>query len=238
MSGRPAEPCTQELDRVRRRLDRERTAHVEAELVVEESSQRLSDNQLLEQIAIAANQALSLRDVLQFSLTQICEFTGWPVGHVYLAAADAGGNRLQSAHIWHAPEYERITPFRLMTERSDLAAGQELPGRVQATGQPAWAADLTEYNDSPRQGAARDCGLRTACAFPILIGSEVVAVIEFYIRTILEPDEVLMRLMSQLGLQLGRVIERKSLGRDFSQGCFSSKPIGKAVASTLLDGTD
>jgi diguanylate cyclase (GGDEF)-like protein len=36
-----------------------------------------------------------------------------------------------------------------------------------------------------------------------------VAVIEFYIRKTLEPDQVLMRLMSQIGLQLGRVIERK-----------------------------
>ena len=77
------------------------------------------------------------------------------------------------------------------------------------TGAPAWLADIAEDSNFPRQRAAQLCGLKAACAFPILNGSEVVAVIEFYIRKTLEPDQVLMRLISQIGLQLGRVIERK-----------------------------
>lgn len=207
------EACAQELGRLRRRLDRERAARLEAEIIAEKGLRELYDNQqqlkLLERIATAANQALSLPAVLQFALTQVCEFTDWPVGHVYLADTTAGAVRFHSARIWHAADSERIAEFRLLTERTNLKPGQGLPGRIQVTGAPAWLSDIAADSNFPRQCAAQRCGLIAACAFPILIGSEVVAVIEFYIRKTMEPDQVLMRLMSQIGLQLGRVIERK-----------------------------
>lgn len=208
-----ADTCAQELTRLRRRLGRERAARLEAEMIAEKGLRDLYENQqqlqLLERIATAANQTLSLRDVLQFTLTQVCEFTGWPVGHVYLTDTASGASRLYSARIWHASDFERIAEFRALTERTDFTPGQGLPGRIHLTGAPAWLSDIAEDGNFPRRCAAQLCGLKSACAFPILNGNEVVAVIEFYIRKILEPDQVLMRLMSQIGLQLGRVIERK-----------------------------
>ena len=42
-----------------------------------------------------------------------------------------------------------------------------------------------------------------------MIGKSVVAVMEFFLRQAMEPNEALLGVMSQIGLQLGRVIERK-----------------------------
>jgi diguanylate cyclase (GGDEF)-like protein len=207
------EAYAREVDRLKRRLNRERAARLEAEMIGEKGLRDLYENQqqlrLLERIATAANQALSLRDVLQFALTEVCAFTGWPVGHVHLVDTAFGTSHLHSARIWHADDFERIAEFCLVTEQTDLKSGEGLPGRIHMTGEPVWLSDITKDDNFPRQHAAQLCGLKAACAFPILIGSEVVAVIEFYIRKTLEPDQVLMRLMSQIGLQLGRVIERK-----------------------------
>jgi diguanylate cyclase (GGDEF)-like protein len=208
-----ADACAQELARLRRRLDRERIARLEAETIAEKGLRDLYENQqqlkLLEQIATAANQTLSLRDVLQFTLTQVCQFTGWSVGHVYLTDTASGASRLYSARIWHVADFEHIAEFRAVTERTALEPGQGLPGQIHVTGAPVWLSDIADDSDLPRQRAAQLCGLKAACAFPVLSGSEVAAVIEFYIRKTLEPDQVLMRLMSQIALQLGRVIERK-----------------------------
>jgi diguanylate cyclase (GGDEF)-like protein len=208
-----AHACAEEITRLRRRLDRERAARLEAETIAEKGLRDLYKNQqqleLLERIATAANETLSLRDVLQFALTQVCQFIGWPVGHVYLTDTASGASRLHSARIWHVADLERIAEFRAATELTDLEPGEGLPGRIHVTGSPVWLSDIADNSNFPRERAARLCGLKATCAFPVLNGSEVVAVIEFYIREILEPDQVLIRLMSQIGLQLGRVIERK-----------------------------
>lgn len=54
-----AEACARELDRLGRRLNRERTARLEAETIAEKGLRELYDNQqqlrLLERIATAAN---------------------------------------------------------------------------------------------------------------------------------------------------------------------------------------
>src|SRR5439155_12786309 len=44
--------------------------------------------------------------------------------------------------------------------------------------------------------------------FPVLVGSDVPAVLEFFTDKAVEPNEPLLRLMSQIGTQLGRCVER------------------------------
>ncbi|HEX6012281.1 MAG TPA: response regulator, partial [Geminicoccaceae bacterium] len=45
--------------------------------------------------------------------------------------------------------------------------------------------------------------------FPVLVGREVVAVLEFFAGEALAPDGPLLKLMANVGTQLGRVVERK-----------------------------
>ena len=52
-------------------------------------------------------------------------------------------------------------------------------------------------------------GLSSLFAFPVVIGHEVVAVLEFFSRELQTPEESMLRLMAQVGTQLGRVIERR-----------------------------
>jgi diguanylate cyclase (GGDEF)-like protein len=49
---------------------------------------------LLQEIAVAANEAANVEEAIRRSIERICEVTGWPMGHLYLTSE--GGDRLIS----------------------------------------------------------------------------------------------------------------------------------------------
>jgi signal transduction histidine kinase len=199
---------------LRRRLERERGARQQAEAVSERALRELYERklqlELLEKIATAANQAVTAEDALRLAVVEVCAFSGWDVGHVYRVEGTAAKARLRSLGIWHPAEADVHAAFRRATEESEFTRGLGLPGRTLAVGSAAWIRDVGDDDNFPRNRAAVQCGLRGACAFPVLSGDEVVAVVEFFSRVAREPDEILLHLMSQIGLQLGRAIERQS----------------------------
>jgi len=150
-----------------------------------------------------------MRDVFQYALTRICEYMAWPVGHAYFVESHDGAIRLRSTALWHARDPEKIAPFRATTEARDLAPGEGLPGRVYLSGTSTWLSDIGVETAFPRSLPAHESGIRAACAFPILVGQEIVAVIEFYNDRTVAPDEALLHLMPQVGTHLGRAVERQ-----------------------------
>lgn len=208
-----SEPGDAELVKLRRRFERERRSRKEAEAIAEAGLRSLYQEQeqlqLLEQTATFANQASSVREVMQFALDRVCAFTRWPVGHVCLASDHGNTGQLISTDIWHVPDSNRFDAFRKLTEGTEFPLGTGLPGRVAARGQSAWITDVTDDSNFPRAPLARQVGLKAAFAFPVLSGNEVVAILEFFSEVRSEPDTALLRIMSQIGTQLGRVVERK-----------------------------
>jgi len=200
-----------DLEKLQRRLDRERRARVEAEKIAETGLRELYENQtklqLLEEVAASANQATTIRESMQFAVDRICAFTGWPVGHVSLTERNGTESRILPTSIWHC-DSERFKEFREATESMPFSEGTGLPGRVLSSGSVAWINDVTQDGNFPRWRSARQVGLRAAFGFPVLTGSEVVGVLEFFSELASEPDDALLRLMSQVGTQLGRVVER------------------------------
>ena len=202
-----------ELDRLRRRIDRERLARLEAEQIAEKGLRELYEQrrslELLEAIAAAANSTTSVHDVLQFAITHVCEFKEWPVGHAYLRTRIEDADRLVPTPIWHVSNPERVEAFRRETDTTRFDLGTGLPGRVWESARPAWISNVLEDPNFPRVESARAAGLKAAFAFPVLVGDEVTAVLEFYGDKVAEPDTELLRLMYQIATQLARVIERK-----------------------------
>jgi PAS domain S-box-containing protein len=162
---------------------------------------------MLQRAVIAANEALTIEDAMQTCLAQVCAHTRWPVGHAYFAPRDATGQLVPSS-IWALQNSERFEAFRQVTERTPLAPGVGLPGRVFASGKPAWIMDVTKDSNFPRAKQAQDIGVRAGFGFPVLVGKEVVAVLEFFTPEAAAPDEALLEVMGHIGTQLGRVVER------------------------------
>ncbi len=175
-----------------------------AELAIREKSEFL---QLTQVITAAANEAASVEDAMQIALDRVCAHTGWPVGHIYLIDEVRGD--LDPTKIWHLDDPKRFKTFRRVTEATRFEPGVGLPGRVLASGRPAWIIDVTKDPNFLRAIQATKIGIRAGAAFPVLVGRQVTAVLEFFSGEAVEPYEPLLDVMAQIGTQLGRVIERK-----------------------------
>ena len=202
-----------EHQRLKRRLERERATRLEAEAIAEKGLrdlyERQQELQLLERVAAISNQSREARDVLQFAVEEVSRFHRWDTGHGFLTLPGGRDASLRSAGIWYAANPDAVKLFRRASLRSQFGQEIGLPGRAQQTGKPIWIADLALDTNFPRAGAAQACGLRSAVAFPVLCGDEVVAVLEFFGGEPRQPDNAVLDLMAQIGTQLGRVIERQ-----------------------------
>ena len=164
---------------------------------------------LLERVAVAANEAERAEDAFAVTLRAVCAHTGWPVGHVYIPAPD-GRDELLPSGIWHLDDDSGFETLRAATEATRLSKGVGLAGRVVETGEGVWIADLTD-DAAARARLANDRGVKAGFAFPVLAGHEIVAVFEFFSVDTAEPDTDLLDVMTNLGTQLGRVVERERL---------------------------
>jgi signal transduction histidine kinase/DNA-binding response OmpR family regulator/PAS domain-containing protein len=176
---------------------------------VEESLREKTEFLALNQvITAAANEAVSVEGAMQIALDQVCAQSAWPIGHAYMLA-EGRSEALVSSRVWHLDDAERFEAFRRASEASVFPSGIGLPGRVLQSGRPAWITDVTKDKKFPRASVAMEVGIKGAFAFPVLVGTEVVAVLEFFANRALEPQEALLDVAAQIGTQLGRVVERK-----------------------------
>jgi signal transduction histidine kinase/DNA-binding response OmpR family regulator/PAS domain-containing protein len=201
---------------------------------VTEIKQQTAFLELLQTVAAAANEAATIEQAMRFCLDRICTHTGWPVGHAHVPAEDGTGDLLPTA-IWHLDDPKRFERFRTATEGLRFAAGVGLPGRVLARGEPAWIIDATEDPDFPRAEAAAAAGIRAGFAFPVLAGREVVAVLEFFAGEAIAPDEPLLKVMANIGAQLGRVVERQRAEDALRQAKEGAEEASRAKSSFLAN---
>jgi len=162
---------------------------------------------LLQEIAIGANEAESVLQALQVALGLICAHTDWPVGHAYLL--DEESEELVTSGIWHVEENTNFETFRRVTEETRFSSGIDLPGRVLKRKRPAWISDVTKDPNFPRAKMAEEIGVCGGFAFPVMSGKRVLGVLEFYSRKNEDPQARLLEIMTAVGMQLGRVIERE-----------------------------
>jgi signal transduction histidine kinase len=193
---------------LREELEAERNARREAERIAEENARALYDRQdeleLLEMVAASSNEATAIEPALGAAIVYVCAHMRWPVGHAYLA--DPGSGALMPTGVWYLEDEPRFAAFRDVTERR-VALG--LPTRVVEAGEPAWVADVATEPGFGRAEVATSAGLRSGFAFPVLMGTQTVGALEFFSDRVTEPDPVLLALMAQIGVQLGRVVERE-----------------------------
>ena len=156
--------------------------------------------------ARAMAEAATIRDAMPNVLQAVCQGLHWDWGALWTVAAD--GQTLRCAETWHAPDLD-ISRFESGSRHAEVPRGKGLPGRIWASGKPAWVKDVWEDSYHPRLVLAREEGLRSALGFPIRMGKEFLGVMEFLSRKVREPDEETLHLLATLGSQVGQFIHRK-----------------------------
>lgn len=187
------------------------TRDVTARRRVEEALRRESALvQAFRTVAIAANESKTLAEAARVALRELCTFSGWPLGHLYVRA----GDRMEPSDVWHPADPSAYRAFRDATMATPLARGIGLPGRVLASARPLWIVDVSRDANFPRAAAARACGLGGGFAFPILVDNEVEAVLEFFNEAPADPDPQLLDILANVAVLLGRVVERERNDRE------------------------
>ncbi len=146
-------------------------------------------------------------------MTEVCRHFGWPVGHAYLPAEDGSGE-LAPSTIWHLADPKGFAAFQRVTMATRFAPGVGLPGRVLAQRAPLWIRDVTQDSNFPRATVVKNIGVKGGFGFPVLVGTEVAAILEFYSEETSELSEEALEVTAHIGKQIGRVIERNRAERE------------------------
>ena len=151
-------------------------------------------------------EAETLLDAAPRLLAAICENLGWQVGSIW--TVDRPTNRLRCVDVWHSSSVD-VASFEHATRETAFPPGVGMPGRVWASGKPAWISDVVDDPNFPRAPYAVRDGLHASCGFPIEGRGEILGVIEFFRTEPRPPDLDLMDALVDLGRRIGQFMERR-----------------------------
>jgi PAS domain S-box-containing protein len=175
-------------------------------LITDITDRKRVDRQLRTQFAVT--QALverpPLRDATPRLLQALCECLGWDLGELWLV--DAGANVLRWEGAWHSPTLD-AADFTAYSRQLTFAPAIGIPGSAWASGEPMWVADVTDEVCFLRAAAARQVGLRAACAFPIRNQEHITGVVMFFCREFRQPDAELSDLVADVANRIGLYVE-------------------------------
>jgi PAS domain S-box-containing protein len=136
----------------------------------------------------------------------LCTELDWDYAGVW--TVDLASWTLRCRDTW-VREGQNLLWFEDASRAAALKPGAGLPGRAWMTARPQWATDLdleTEVTSRAQMkilppSAAR-AGLRTALAFPLKYGDDVLAVVDLFSRERRPPDAQLLELLDAVGDKL------------------------------------
>ena len=147
-------------------------------------------------------------------LSAVGRALGWEYGALWDVDTRAGVLRCTAT--WSAAA-ESFEAFAGNSRDRTFGPGEGLPGRVWASGTPAWIPDVLCDPNFPRAAMAARDGLRSAIGFPITVGTTLRGVMEFFSRQPQEPDEALLDLFAAVGRQMGVFMSRKAAQDDLDR---------------------
>jgi PAS domain S-box-containing protein len=164
-------------------------------------------------------------------LDAICGTLGWEAGSLWLVDGDARVIRcVATRSVASAP----LATFDDATRALALQPGEGLPGRVWASGEPAWIPDVSQDANFPRSAVAAAAGLHAAFCIPVQASGETVGALEFFSHAIQAPDDALLALIAALGSQIGQFVERKRAEETLLAAEARYRTVFEGVADTIL----
>ena len=182
--------------------------HRRPELRTEPLRDGLAHLLLMRETAMAASEATTLQQAAQVVLHQFCAHLGCAIGHLWVPSPDSSRNARPTS-LWQVANRSAYRAFQEESDRLLVDPTIGLPGLVAKSGRPVWIADLAADQDFLLREQAAAAGLVSAFSFPVRVGSEVVAVLEFFSATRVEPIDSLLDVLVSIGTQLGWVVERQ-----------------------------
>ena len=138
-------------------------------------------------------------------LRVLCERAHWSAGAIW--RVDRTADELACVEFWQLASAPAPL-FEAESRKRKFPSGVGLPGRVLSAREATWIPDVTKDNNFPRAAIAAREGLHAAFGFPIKRGHEVVGVVECFSQEVREIDDDFLRIVDDIGNQLGQFVER------------------------------
>jgi PAS domain S-box-containing protein len=154
--------------------------------------------------------AYTVNDTMVEILRFVCEKMRWDFGAVWMV--DKEHDVIVLAALSHVADLN-AEDFVKESREVKLGPGEGLPGRVWESGLAAWTIpgceDAEREIQTVRTMGAKSAGLHGAFAFPLMVDTGVIGIVEFFFRDVREPDDNLLSLMGSISSQIGQFIERR-----------------------------
>ncbi|CAN5407107.1 hypothetical protein BH10CHL1_BH10CHL1_01070 [soil metagenome] len=139
---------------------------------------------------------------------EICHFWQPNAGHQQLICS--ASHSTAAINTWQAGPDQTTQPADLLRQPQalSLAADSTLPGRVWQNKVVGWVTDSAQAANTARGASMIALGLQTDFAFPILAGEDCIAVLEFFSRQRLTPDQSLLDMLIAIGRMIGQFMQR------------------------------
>jgi two-component system, chemotaxis family, CheB/CheR fusion protein len=182
----------------------------------EQVSRRTAALTAIRDVAVQANAALTVEEIMDAALRRICDYNGWKSGYAYRLPED-GGDDILPVVVWNTRANREFDRLRNTLAGAPIKLGQGVAGRALVTGQPEWTEDLGRDLPSPVAEAAAPLGFRAAFAYPILTENRVVALLLFFADAAEEPATQVSDFIASVVNQVTLVIEREHLSRQLRE---------------------
>ncbi|HJT88957.1 MAG TPA: ATP-binding protein [Bryobacteraceae bacterium] len=182
---------------------RQRIAELERQAASHERAERwLQARDAATSILVASS---SFSEAAPRLLQGIGEALGWQQGAVW--KVEERWKLLRCIATWRETS-TAPSQFEEVTKQWTFLPGAGLPGRVWLKRQPEWITDSGGDPNLPRAVLARREGLKFGFGFPVMLGDDVLAILEFFGHEAKMPDADLMRTFEALGSQIGQFVKR------------------------------
>ncbi|MEH1906306.1 response regulator [Nostoc sp.] len=151
-------------------------------------------------------ESTTINEAMPQIMQGICESLGWDLSEFWIV--DQQANLLTFLNSWYKISFE-MQEFDILSRQTTFAPGIGLPGRVWASGEPVWIADVVKDQNFVRFQIAIQAKLHGAFGFPIRSGKKILGVITCFSHQIQQPEPDLATVMNSIGEQVGQFIERK-----------------------------
>jgi signal transduction histidine kinase len=162
---------------------------------------------LLRAARLAAEDAVSVADVLRLCLNRVCDCTQWPFAHARILTQDNDLGAREAQEVWRVPflDPQRFRDRALRMNR--LRSGIDWRLQMVTTARPAVLSNLERDLDHKGQLAARELGLKSALGMPVLAGENIKAVCEFFSCDAIQQDALWEEIFLIMGDALAHAIE-------------------------------
>ncbi len=173
---------------------------------VTEEKMRTARREMSHEITRVLAEATTLAEALPKILQIMCQLMGWAYGARWVP--DEARQSLRREEYWCAAEPEFDSADREFWFRLDHVGPGRFLRQVWNSQTACWIADL-DKEPFKRRASALKLGWHSAYAFPILIGNNVISILEFLGPDIREPETALLESVSAISSQIGQFLQRK-----------------------------